>query len=226
MSSPCQARSIKDKPRNLARGPVFLSPGELHFHSPRLYAFKPILIIVMTGQEKKCSDNLLSISSMKDKTFKGRSSSSGLKDIRRHSLQGHISFHWSDLKPKKNPLNVNTADWSSGGQWWGLWQRYHSARESMTVVATVCLCRRKRGYDKEEGLWEVGLDGRGVQIGLLSHGVRVCLRGKVTGRNGSNEVWREGTVLGSRALGDGPGKVLMQMLQPPGFCLLHLSGRS
>lgn len=50
-----------------------------------------------------------------------------------------------------------------------------------------------------------------------------CRQGKVRGGNRSNEVWREGTVLGSWALGDATAKVLMQMLQAPELHKLHLS---
>ncbi|CAB1441845.1 unnamed protein product [Pleuronectes platessa] len=62
VSSLCQARSVKDKPRNLATGPAFLSPGELLFLSPRLDAFKPILIVVMTGLKE--TDILFKVTSV------------------------------------------------------------------------------------------------------------------------------------------------------------------
>lgn len=171
---PCQARSIKDKPRNLARGPVFLSPGELHFHSPRFDAFKLVLIFVMTGQKKK--KGVIQTACRLLVTWKTSLSKSALLPLQVFKGTDTLFkvtsgfffffFRWSDLK-KNSPERKRAPTEKSGGQWRGRRQRYHSAKESMTVAATVYLGRGKREWRVAKGGagWKRGTDWLAVSWG-------------------------------------------------------------
>lgn len=75
-------------------------------------------------------------------------------------------FRWSDLK-KNSPERKRVPTEKSGGQWRGRRQRYHSAKESMTVAATVYLGRGKREWRVAKGGagWKRGTDWLAVSWG-------------------------------------------------------------
>lgn len=88
----------------------------------------------------------------------------------------------------------------------------------MTVAATVYL---GRGGRKRRVVRGAGPDGR-LACRLMGVALFAC---RERSREGTGVTRCEGKALSSasRALGDIPGKVLMQMPQPPRFCLLHFS---